>query len=163
HAGNAAALEDYLVSEGVPALVDIHGPSGSLRDYPRLMAQLQQLEPMLFIVRGLSAREDPRCPGGKDATLALSAAQLLATLEREAREGEAETALRRWRCAWAYQPLDALPNAADRERLARSLDEQARRAESEGNLLQALRRSSLATLLTQGNAHRRRYTESLRS
>jgi hypothetical protein len=163
HARNFAAQEDYLVSEGVPTWVDIHGPSGGLQTFPKLMARLRQIGSSLYVARGVSPDQDARCPGGKAAVLALSPADLLLALERDVAQGQAEAGLHRWRCAWAYQPLEVLPNPAQREGLATRLDAEARHAERSGQLLQALRIASLATVLTQGDAHRRRYTESLRT
>lgn len=162
HADNPAALEDYLVSEGPPILVDVHGPSGYLGGYQRLMTQFHYLGHSLWQLKGLSATEDPRCPGGKAATLALDAKALAARFEADIREGRVEEGLRRWRCVFAYKPLRELPDEEERERLADLAEERGEALEKEGQRIPALRHYSLATLLDDGNAHRRRKTEKLR-
>jgi len=162
HANNHAALEDYLVSEGPPILVDVHGPSGHLGRYARLMTQYHGIGHSMWQLKGLSATEDPRCPEGKAATLALDAKALTARFEADIREGRAEEGLRRWRCVFAYKPLGELPDEDARERLADLAEERGEVLEREGQLTPALRHYSLATLLDDGNAHRRRKTEKLR-
>ncbi|MFN0062317.1 MAG: hypothetical protein ACKVPX_07350 [Myxococcaceae bacterium] len=162
HSLNRAAQEDYLVSEGVPSFVDIHGPSGHLREMPALMAELQHLDGPIFAAKGLSPTEDPRCPEGKAKNLALDATALLAQLEADVVGGNAPVAIRRWRCAFAYRPDDSLPGPQARAALAQQLVEHSRRSESSGDLQRALRESSLATLLSGGDAHLRRRTEALR-
>jgi hypothetical protein len=162
HAENHAALEDYLVSEGPPILVDVHGPSGHLGRYAKLMPQYHFIGHSMWQLKGLSATEDPRCPEGKAAMLALDAKALEARLEADIREGRAEEGLRRWRCAFAYKAMGELPDEDTRERLADLAQERGEALEREGKLLPALRHYSLSTLLDDGNAHRRRKTEKLR-
>lgn len=162
HAENHAALADYLLSEGPPLLIDAHGPSGHVANYTELMAQYHGIGGATRLLNGVSPTEDPRCPEGKAATLALDAKATAERLEAELREGKPEQALRRWRCVFAYKALDELPDAATRRRLARLADERGDTLVRENQLLPALRHFSLATLLDDGNAHRRRKTEKLR-
>lgn len=162
HAENPAAQEDYLLSEGPPVLIDIHGPSRHLARFKRLLANFQFIGHATWLLKGLTANEDPRCPGGKAATLALDAKTLAERFEEDIREARGEEALRRWRCVFAYQPRSALPNKGTRERLADLAEKRSKELEREGQQIPALRLYSLATLLDDGNAHRRRKTEKLR-
>ncbi|XXF79044.1 hypothetical protein P2318_04635 [Myxococcaceae bacterium GXIMD 01537] len=162
HAGNDAAMEDYLLSEGPPILVDAHGPSGHVGHFRQLMGRYRNVGGPVWQLQGLSATEDPRCPGGKAAVLALDAKALTERFEADIREGRAEEGLRRWRCVFAYKPDAELPDETTRERLANDAQERGEALEREGKLQPALRHYSLATLLDDGNAHRRRKTEKLR-
>ncbi len=163
HANNPAAMEDYLLSEGPGILMDVHGPSIHLGRFSRLMARYERHQGPVWRLKGLSASEDPRCPGGKAAVLALDVKALTERFAALIREGQAEEGLGLWRCATAYLPKDRLPDRRTRRRLA---DEAQARAEAlaRGNEpLSALRHHSLATLLDDGDAHRRRATERLRA
>lgn len=162
HAGNHAALEDYLVSEGPPSLVDAHGPSGHLRDYKRLHEHLAYWRGTWWRLRGLSAESDPRCPGGKGAVLALSAAELVAALEVDLETQDGQTALRRWRCAFAYQPEERLPDARARRRLAEAAWWRSVELEARGALEPSLRLASFATVISDHRPAYRRRTEALR-
>jgi hypothetical protein len=163
HAGNYPALEDYLVSEGPPVLLDAHGPSGHLRGFQTLMSQFRALGSDHWQLVGLTDTEDPRCPGGKDAALAPDREGLARLFEQDIQEGEAERGLKRWRCVFAYKPWSALPDGDTREKLADLAEERGAALEREGKLVPALRHYSLATLLDGGDAHRRRRTEALRA
>jgi hypothetical protein len=162
HANNYAALEDYLVSEGPPILLDSHGPSGHLVGFQKLMAHFRPIGGPFYLLDGLTAEEDPRCPEGKAGTLAMDAQALAQRLEQEIREDRAGEALRRWRCVYAYKDRKELPDEETLERLAELADARGDALVREGRLLPALRQYSLATLLDDGNAHRRRKTEKLR-
>ncbi|HZI16325.1 MAG TPA: hypothetical protein VE153_38525 [Myxococcus sp.] len=163
HAGNYPAMEDYLLSEGPPILLDAHGPSGHLREFRQLMRHFAQRDGDQWQLTGLTADEDPRCPGGKKAALAPDREALARLFEQDIQEGEAERGLKRWRCVFAYKPWAELPDAKTRERLADLAEERGKALEAEGKGVPALRHYSLATLLDRGDAHRRRRTEALRA
>ncbi|WP_225408666.1 hypothetical protein [Stigmatella hybrida] len=162
HANNYPALEDYLLSEGPCILLDAHGPSGHLAGFQKLMGNYHSIGGSFFMLNGLTPTEDPRCPESKAATLALDPAAHLQRFEQEIREDQAQRALHRWRCVRAYTAAEQLPDEASRERLAELADQRGDALVREGHLLPALRQYSLATLLDEGNAHRRRKTEKLR-
>jgi hypothetical protein len=163
HARRFPALEDYLISEGPPILLDVHGPSGHLGNLQRLMAQFHFIGGSTFMLNGLTPTEDPRCPEGKAATLAMDAGALAQRFEQEIREDQAQQALRRWRCVSAYKPRQELPDEDTLERLADLANTRGDALVGERKLEPALRQYSLATLLDDGNAHRRRKTERLRA
>jgi hypothetical protein len=163
HADNYPAMEDYLLSEGPPVLLDAHGPSGHVAGFRKLMANFHRVSGSLFLLNGLTPTEDPRCPEGKAGTLAMDAEALARRFERDIREDRAQDALRRWRCVYAYKALEDLPDEDTRERLAELADERGDALVREGKLERALRQYSLATLLAGGDAHRRRETERLRA
>ncbi|MFP2932526.1 hypothetical protein ACLESO_46735 [Pyxidicoccus sp. 3LG] len=163
HAGNYPAMEDYLLSEGPPVFLDAHGPSGHLREFKQLMSRFRATGPNHWQLAGLTDKEDPRCPGGKDAALAPDREALGRLFEQDIQEGEAERGLSRWRCVFSYKAWDALPDADTRERLADAAEERGEALEREGKQVPALRHYSLATLLDGGDAHRRRRTEALRA
>jgi len=64
HSNNPAAMEDYLVSEGPPSFLDVHGPSRHLIGFRTLMPRFHSLGEDRWELNGLSPTEDPRCPGG---------------------------------------------------------------------------------------------------
>jgi hypothetical protein len=163
HRRSLAALEDYLVSEGLPSLLDLHGPSGYMGNLQKLMAGFHHLGGSIFILNGLTATEDPRCPEGKAGTLGMSTEVLVQRFEQEIREDQAPQALRRWRCVSAYKLRQELPDEDALERLADLADARGDALLREGQREAALRQYSLATLLEGGNAHRRRKTEKLRN
>ncbi|MBF5041687.1 hypothetical protein FGE12_04740 [Aggregicoccus sp. 17bor-14] len=163
HAGNLRALDDYLVSEGPPVLLDAHGPSGHLRELRGLMARFERDGSGRYVLRGLSASEDPRCPGGKAATLALAPPAQVQAFAKDVAEDAPEQALGRWRCLRAYLDDAQLPSREGREQLARQAEARAEAHLAAGERLPALRHLSLATLLSDGDAHRRRRTEQLRA
>jgi hypothetical protein len=160
--GNTAAQEDYLISEGPPILMDVHGPSGYLGTFPKLMAQYHPIGGVIFMLNGLTATEDPRCPEGKESTLAMGAQTLAVQFEREIQEDRAQEALHRWRCVRAYKDWKDLPSREVLSKLAEQANARGDALVREGKLEPALRQYSLATLLDEGNAHRRRKTEELR-
>ncbi|KFE71329.1 hypothetical protein [Hyalangium minutum] len=163
HRLRLGAMEDYLVSEGPPILMDLHGPSGYFVNLQKLMAEFHPIGGSFFMLNGLSATEDPRCPEGKATTLALGLEALIQRFEQEIREDQAPRALKRWRCVTAYKPRKELPDRAARKRLAELADARGDTLLREGKREPALRQYSLATLLDDGNAHRRRKTETLRA
>lgn len=161
HADQLALFDDYLAHEGPPTFLDIHGPSGSLGQ-PKVKAQLESAGSFFHQPRGLTAAQDPRCPDGKAAALALTADALHAALGQDLAAGDALRALRRWRCAFAYQPDDQLPSRAQREALGAEAFARARALEAEGQLEPALRHASFATVVAGHPAAWRRHTELLR-
>jgi hypothetical protein len=163
HTTRFPSLEDYLISEGPPILMDVHGPSGYLIHLQRLMGQFHLIGGSTYTLNGLTPTEDPRCPEGKAATLAMDAGALAQRFEQEIREDQAQQALRRWRCVSAYKPRQELPDDDTLERLAELANTRGDALVREGKLEPALRQYSLATLLDDGNAHRRRKTEKLRA
>jgi hypothetical protein len=163
HSTRFPSLEDYLISEGPPILVDAHGPSGYLGNFQRLLSQFHFIGGSTFMLDGLTPTEDPRCPEGKTATLAMDAGALAQRFEQEIREDQAQQALRRWRCVSSYKPRQELPDEDTLERLAELANTRGDTLVREGKLEPALRQYSLATLLDGGNAHWRRKTERLRA
>jgi hypothetical protein len=163
HARRHLSIEDYLISEGPPILLDVHGPSMHLRNLQRLMSQFHFIGGSTYMLNGLTPTEDPRCPEGKATTLAIDAEGLAQRLEQEIREDQAQQALRRWRCVSAYKPREELPDEDTLERLAELANTRGDALVRERKLEPALRQYSLATLLDDGNAHRRRKTERLRA
>lgn len=163
HRLRLGAMEDYLISEGLPILMDVHGPSGYFINFHQLMSQFHPIGGPFFMLNGLSATEDPRCPEGKAGTLALGVEALVQRFEQEIREDQAPQALRRWRCVMAYKPRKELPDRATRQRLAELANARGDTLLREGQREPALRQYSLATLLDDGDAHRRRKTEALRA
>ncbi|MCP3104452.1 hypothetical protein LZ198_36870 [Myxococcus sp. K15C18031901] len=161
--GNPAAMEDYLVSEGPPSFLDVHGPSRHLMGFRSLMTQFHALGEDRWQLNGLSATEDPRCPGGKSAALAPDRQALAKLFEQDIQEGAAERGLKRWRCVFAYKPRRELPERDELRRLSDLAEERGEALEKEGQLVPALRSYSLATLLDRGDAHLRRKTEALRA
>lgn len=167
HSRSPALQEDYLLHEGPPAVLDLHGPSVYLARMPRLMAQyvpMRALAPGLHLgdgvhlLRGLTATSDPRCPGGPARVLAMSAAELAAVMEGS----EPVEALRLWRCAWTHADGRRLPSRAWRAAASRRAMDESRRREARGEWERALRYASLATVLGGHDAHDRRRTEALR-
>ncbi|MBS2030303.1 MAG: hypothetical protein JST54_20540 [Deltaproteobacteria bacterium] len=154
---NMAALEDYLLSEGPPDLVNAHGPSGHVAQFRKLLA-LYFLQSGDWRLRGLTADEDPRCPGGKKAVLALDAGALTQRIDATLAAGQPQEALMLWRCAARYQADEALPQVAWR-REAVDLAAKKGRALAERDHLAATRYLSFATVLSGGNAWLRKETE----
>ena len=161
HALNPAAQEDYLVHEGLPSWLDVHGPSGFVGRFSMLMAHYEMSGPYWHLA-GLDANNDPRCPDGRRAELERSPAALLATLTSDVNRGDAELALRRYRCAVAYRSPADLPTPRERRLLADYTWSRSKVLEDEGALIAALRHASLATVLRDQEPALRRRTEQLR-
>ncbi len=161
HALNPSAQEDYLVHEGLPSWLDVHGPSGFVGGFTTLMAHYELRGPYWHLAR-LDATEDPRCPDGRRAALEQSPAALLETLTGDVNRGDAELALRRYRCALAYRTTDELPPRHDRYTLADYTWSRSLALEHDGALLAALRHASFATVLRDQAPALRRRTEQLR-
>ncbi len=159
HWGNVAALQDYLVGEGLPDVIDAHGPSGHLSGFARLMRHYRSIGDRLWLLEGLERGRDPRCPeGAVSAVLGPETSELRRQLERLLDASDPGKAVDLVRCIQAHRPAAF---AELRSLSARAL-EAAERAERAGGLEWALRFSSLATILADENAHLRRRTERLR-
>ena len=109
---DSAVIDDYLTSEGPPVLVDAHGPSGHIKNLPRLMARMTLSGDGLFHLKGLSPTEDPRCPGGKDGQMSLTVGQLATALQADLEDGAPDRGLARWRCALSYREVLPSPPGA---------------------------------------------------
>ena len=157
---NMAALEDYLLSEGPPDLVNAHGPSGHVAQFRKLLAQYFS-QSGDWRLKGLTADEDPRCPGGKKDVLALDAGALAQRIDAALAGGQPQEALMLWRCAFRYQADEALPSAAWRSE-AVDLAAKKGRMLAESDHLAATRYLSFATVVSGGNAWLRKETEAER-
>jgi hypothetical protein len=157
--GNIPAMEDYLVGEGLPDVVDAHGPSGHLSGFNRLMRHYRAIGGGVWVLDGLAPGRDPRCPGESvGAVLNVDVAELRRQLDAFIDASDAGRAIDLVRCIQAHRP-DAFPQLHS---LSTRAAEASVRAESAGGLEWALRFSSLATILADENAHLRRRTEQLR-
>lgn len=162
------ATEDYLVSEGLPTLIDVHGPSGALirmrdlmRHYERLRYDPRRPQSTgIYVLRELGRDVDPRCPGGLGAVRALDTSTLAHRIDAAIDADHPDEAISLYRCAREHRedlPDDAWHVAA-RDRALRASE----RAEDGGAIERALRFSSLATILSHQDAWLRRRTEHLR-
>jgi hypothetical protein len=157
--GNVRAMEDYLVGEGLPDVVDAHGPSGHLSSFTRLMRHYRAIGGGVWVLDGLGPGHDPRCPGESVvAVLNVDVSELRRQLDAYVDASDAGRAIDLVRCIQAHRPA-AVPEL--RSASARAADASVR-AERAGGLEWALRFSSLATILADENAHLRRRTEQLR-
>ncbi|MGQ0508076.1 MAG: hypothetical protein ACT4TC_22480, partial [Myxococcaceae bacterium] len=149
HTGNNAALEDYLTGEGLPDVVDAHGPSGHIAHYQKLLQHYRR-DGQFWVLNGLSPGVDPRCPQGhSEAALRQAIAAL-----------RPEEAIAQVRCLQAH--ANAMRAEVDDLTLLDRALEASAAAEAQGKSEAALRWSSLATLLSNEDAHLRRRTERLR-
>lgn len=171
HARSRALQEDYLRNEGPPAVLDAHGPSAWLLRLPRLMGAyvpLASVSPGLhlgdgvYVLRGLTATDDPRCPGGRARVAAMTVVELEGAVQEREGAGDPVTALRLWRCAWSDRDEAHLPPRAWRAEASREAMADSDRSEAAGRWEAALRYASLATVLGGQDAHDRRRTEALR-
>jgi hypothetical protein len=159
HWGNAPALQDYLVGEGLPDVIDAHGPSGHVGGFARLMRHYRSIGDRLWLLEGLERGRDPRCPeGAVSSVLGPETFELRRQLERLIDASDPGKAVDLVRCIQAHRPAAF----AELRSLSPRALEAAGRAERTGGLEWALRFSSLATILADENAHLRRRTEQLR-
>jgi hypothetical protein len=157
--GNIPAMEDYLVGEGLPDVVDAHGPSGHLGSFHRLMRHYRAIGGGVWVLDGLAPGHDPRCPGAAvGSVLNVDVSELCRQLDAFIEASDAGRAIDLVRCIQAHRP-DAFPQL--RSLSARAVEASVRN-ERVGGLEWALRFSSLATVLADENAHLRRRTEQLR-
>jgi len=157
--GNIPAMEDYLVGEGLPDVVDAHGPSGHVGGFGRLMRHYRAIGGGVWLLDGLGPGRDPRCPeGAVSAVLAVDPGEIRAQLDRLIDRNDPGRAIDLVRCVQAHRPA-AFPGLRS---LSPRAAEASVRSEKAGGLEWALRFSSLATMLANENAHLRRRTEQLR-
>jgi len=157
--GNFPAMEDYLVGEGLPDLVDAHGPSGHVGGFGRLMRHYRPIGGGVWLLDGLGPGRDPRCPeGAVGSVVTVDPGEIRAQVERLMDTNDPGRAMDLVRCVQAHRPAAF---AALRSLSPRAADASVR-TERAGGLEWALRFSSLATVLADENAHLRRRTEQLR-
>jgi hypothetical protein len=152
------ALEDLLVSEGPPDVVDLRLNVEAL---PRLAASMAP-GPSAWWLAEQSPDDDPRCPEGRLALLSTSPEQLLAQLEKDVAEEQLQRGLSRWRCALAALEAGQLPDATARRSTAGVVAGRSAVFEQQGRLELALRAASLAASLDGEEVQRRARAERLR-
>lgn len=153
------AVEDLLVSEGPPDLVDLRI---SIERLPRLAATLTP-GPGGWWLAEQSPDDDPRCPEGRLSLLSTSPQQLLSQLEADLAEEQAQRALSRWRCALGAFDEAQLPDARSRRAFAQTVAARSLLFEQQGRLELALRAASLAASLEGEEVQRRARAERLRA
>ena len=167
-----ANVEDYLLHEVPPTLIDTHGPSAILGNLPVFGSQYELIEQYvpelrtyswIRTIRGLTTDADPRCPGGLPAVRAMSPSALADAIDAQIEAGEPETALRLYRCARERRDDDTMPTAARMRAAWQRAIEARDDADRTDRIERALRYSSLATVLAGDDAHLRRETELLRA
>lgn len=151
-------LEDLLVSEGPPDLVDLRI---ALEGMPRL-AGVVSPGPGAWWLAEQSPDDDPRCPDGRLALLSTTPEQLLGQLDRDVTEEQAQRGLSRWRCALGALEADQLPEIRARRVLAEKVAGQSALFERQGRLELAVRAASLAASLDGEDVQRRARAERLR-
>ena len=151
-------VTDYLLHEGPPEMLDAHGPSAALAT-PGLQAHFfKGWSWGSTVMTGLTAEEDPRCPGSK--TRLLRGEDYGSSLRSLLAENPV-AALRYWRCVIAYVDDAHLPDAALRAELVRTA--RAKAAELRDSAPEtALRYLSIVAVLTESRWERRR-AEKLRN
>lgn len=161
HAKNLNAMDDYIVQEGPPAIIDAHGPSGHIAQ-PRVRAAYNGWGGGVGWFPELSESVDSRCPGSKQEILSLSTLALQLRIEEKLKSAEPLVALALWRCAFSYMDDAQLPS--DRWRRSQAVNASKRAAELEQtDVAQALQFMSFATVVAGGNGPLRRKTEQLRA
>jgi hypothetical protein len=171
--GNPTAAADYLANDELPDYIDIHAPDAYLkqdafRELRKKYVPLHTVAPGLnvpahiLVLAGLSANDDPRCPGGRRAVRSLSPSDLAAKVDAELDAEDPVSALALWRCAWAWTHERALPDRAWRDRAASNAESRSLVAEHDGRIEAATRYEALASVLSAGDAAKRHRTEDLR-
>ena len=155
-----AAMQDYMVNEGPPLIVDAHGPSGHVA-FPKLKPYFAGWTSWVGTLSGLTREDDPRCPGQKPRLMSEGAPAVQELVSRAFDEGRPVDALRSWRCAITYLDEPQLPSREWRQAMIQASDTRSAQLEDDNTEL-ALRYASLATVMADGDAHRRRRTEQLR-
>lgn len=138
--GPSLEMEDLLVSEGPPDLVDLRIP---IEGMPRLAGSISP-GPGGWWLSEQSPDDDPRCPDGRLSLLSTTPAQLIAQLEADVAEEKAQRGLSRWRCALGALEAGQLPDVRSRRALADSIQARSVMFEQQGRLELALRAASLA-------------------
>lgn len=157
--GNFPAMEDYLVGEGLPDVVDAHGPSGHVGGFGRLMRHYRPIGGGVWLLDGLGPGRDPRCPGGAvGSVVAMDPGEIRVQLERLIDTNDPGGAIDLVRCVQAHRAAAS----GELRSLWPHAEDASVRTEKAGGLEWALRFSSLATILADENAQLRRRTEQLR-
>jgi len=159
HVYDRTAQEDYLLSEGLPDVLDPHGQAWPVARFARLMSHYVW-HGSTFILRGLTAQEDPRCPGGLDRVKHLAARELELELEAAMAGSDPARAIALWRCGAQHLPRERLPIESVQARLS---EEAKAASDLATEPLRKLRLLSLATILAGEEPHLRAAVESLRS
>jgi len=152
-------LEDLLVSEGPPDVVDLRI---ALEGMPRLAAAVAP-GPGAWWLAEQSPDDDPRCPEGRLALLSTTPEQLVGQLEADVTEEQAQRGLSRWRCALGALDAEQLPDPRARRVLAEQVAAKAELFERQGRLELAVRAASLAASLDGEDVQRRARAERLRT
>ena len=151
-------LEDLLMSEGPPDVVDLRVPVEAM---PRLASALSP-GPGAWWFAEQSPDDDPRCPDGRLALLSMTPGQLAGQLENDLVEEQLQRGLSRWRCALEALEPSQLPDHVARRALAEAVGVRSMLFESQGRLELALRAASLAASLEGEDIQRRARAEGLR-
>lgn len=151
-------MEDLLVSEGPPDVLDLRIP---LEGLPRLAGAMTP-GPGAWWLAEQSPDDDPRCPEGRLGLLSISPQQLTAQLEADVGDEQPQRGLSRWRCALVALDAAQLPGAAERRALAEKVAARSAVFEQQGRLELALRAASLAASLDGEDVQRRARVERLR-
>lgn len=158
--GPNRAIEDLLVSEGPPDLVD---GRVVIETMPQLSATVTSGPGGARWLVEQSADDDPRCPDGRLALLSDTPDHLIASLEKDVADGLSQKALARWRCALSALTVDHLPTFEARRTLSAALTEKSKTLESQGSIEQAIRVGALASSLAGEPALARARIERLRA
>lgn len=153
------ALEDLLVTEGPPDLVD---GRVVVETMPKLAETITSGPGGARWLVEQSADDDPRCPDGRLALLSDTPEHLLAGLEKDVSDGLTTKALARWRCALSALPVDRLPSLTARTALSAAFAEKSKLLEAQGSLEQAIRVGALSSSLAGEPALARARVERLR-
>ncbi|MFT3710303.1 MAG: hypothetical protein QM817_21965 [Archangium sp.] len=152
-------VEDLLVSEGPPDLVD---GRIVIETMPRLSETVTAGPGGARWLVEQSADDDPRCPDGRLALLSTPPEQLLVAIEKDVEDGLPQKALARWRCALGALTGEHLPTLEARREASVRLAEKAKMLESQGSLEPAIRVGALASSLAGEPALMRARVERLR-
>jgi hypothetical protein len=161
HHYDNVALADYLIHEGLPSFVSAGwGWTTYVKHMAGVLEHYDAKE--FYVLKGLTREEDPRCPGGKAATVAKSAAALEKEIDATT-VADPVLALAIWRCAYSYLPAAQLPSLEWRRQMSERSEAMGDAAIEAGEVERAVRYLSLATVLDRGNAWKRRKTETFRA
>lgn len=152
-------MEDLLVSEGPPDLVDLRV---SIEGMPRLAGSISP-GPGAWWLSEQSPDDDPRCPEGRLGLLSTTPEQLAAQVERDVADEQVQRGLSRWRCALSALEPAQLPDPKTRRTLAEFVGARSSVFESQGRLELALRAAALAASLDGEDVQRRARAERLRT
>ncbi len=158
--GCTRGQEDYLLTEGLPDVLDAHGQSQYLTEFRELMKHYTSYwDGSSYVLRDLTRDVDPRCPGSMAEVRALSLADFEKRVGAALDGHDGGLGIALWRCGQQHRPAATMPSAETQRELA-TRAEIAARAETDN--LKRLRMFSLVTILSKENAQLRRTTERLR-